>query len=367
MTDKLLSRYIGVSSTDIDEDEIAAILIETGIFENIRVSTLPLLGGTELSVTVDEKWSILPLPVFVAGSDGITAGAALIDANAFGLNDKIFAVALLLPSGWMTSIAYINVADDERSPSFRLSTFISNQDKENVDTSEDLVRKYPYFAFDFGAGFGFPVFPKAELSLGTRFRERSIDDTETDVLKAPNSSRVIAVQTGLSYNSSDWDGVFLSQRSFNSEVAYNFGLVGDSFYGLAARVSWDQPFFPGFRSSIKAAFSYAPDSPAAFEEGPSDVGITILTSDYSSPVLAGGALGLEGRVVKFPFGSLSALASYQLFVSDSPLTGNDFAHGPVGGIRLYIAKVAIPALDIGVAYNIETSIVKASFGIGMRM
>jgi len=64
---------------------------------------------------------------------------------------------------------------------------------------------------------------------------------------------------------------------------------------------------------------------------------------------------------------LSALLSYQVAFTDGPILGAGFDHGPAGGVRVYVAKVAIPALDAGAAYNVETGIFKATFGIGMRM
>jgi hypothetical protein len=36
------------------------------------------------------------------------------------------------------------------------------------------------------------------------------------------------------------------------------------------------------------------------------------------------------------------------------------------GVRLYLSKIAIPAVDLGAAWNAETGLWRGAFGVGMR-
>jgi len=373
--EKLLSRFLGTSVSDLNEETVITILLETGIFEDIEVRTKQAEDGssdtgTTLEVTVSEKWSIIPLPVFVASSDGLTAGAGLIDANAFGLNDKIFAIGLLLPDGWMTSLAYVNVPDSERDLRWSVSGFFSSQDKTLVDQNEDSIRRYASDAARASFELGFPLIRSAkyplEASLGAFFSELGVREASSP-LAQPDGGRVVGLKTGLSLRGSSWDGVFLSERQASLSWTYNYGLLNDSYQSLNFRSSYDYAPFPGLRLNLRGAAVYAPETPAVFEDGPFSIGNTILPSDFSARNLAGISAGFEGRIIKFPFGVLSALLSYQVAFTDGPILGTGFVHGPAGGVRVYVAKVAIPALDAGAAYNVETGIFKATFGIGMRM
>jgi hypothetical protein len=132
-------------------------------------------------------------------------------------------------------------------------------------------------------------------------------------------------------------------------------------------VKLDKAFFPGLRFSLRTAANWAADAPAVFQEDVQSVGGTILPSSIAAPLVAAGSLGLEGRLVKFPFGSLSALASWQLVRADGGPAGSVLAYGPTGGLRLYVAKVAVPALDLGAAYNLRTGLYQVAVGVGMRM
>ena len=373
--EKLLSRFLGTSVSDLDEEIVITILLETGIFEDIEVRTKQAEDssadtGTTLEVTVSEKWSIIPLPVFVASSDGFTAGAGLIDANAFGLNDKIFAIGLLLPDGWMTSLAYVNVPDSERDLRWSVSGFFSSQDKTVVDQNEDSIRRYASDAARASFEIGFPLIRSTkyplEASVGAFFNELGVREVHSP-LAQPEAGRVVGLKTGLSLRGSSWDGVFLSERQASLSWSYNYGLLNDSHQSLNFRSSYDYAPFPGLRLSLRGAAVYAPETPAVFEDGPFSIGNTILPTDFSARNLAGFSAGFEGRIIKFPFGVLSGLLSYQVAFTDGPILGTGFDHGPAGGVRVYIAKVAIPALDAGAAYNVETGIFKATFGIGMRM
>jgi len=377
--EKLLSRFLGTSVSDLDEETVITILLETGIFEDIVVRTkesevVSGEGGATikatLEVTVSEKWSIIPLPVFVASSDGITAGAGLIDANAFGLNDKIFAIGLFLPDGWMTSLAYVNVPNSERDLRWSISGFFSSQDKTVVDQYEDSIRRYSSDAARASFEIGFPLIRSVkyplEASVGAFFNEMGVREASSP-LAQPEAGRVVGVKTGLSLRSSSWDGVFLSERQASLSWSYNYGLLNDSHQNLNFRSSYDYAPFPGLRLSLRGAAVYAPETPAVFEDGPFSIGNTILPTDFSARNLAGFSAGLEGRIIKFPFGVLSGLLSYQVAFTEGPIIGTGFDHGPAGGVRVYVAKVAIPALDAGAAYNVETGIFKATFGIGMRM
>jgi len=368
VTERLLRQFIGTPAADLDQAAVIAVLLDTGIFEDIQIETREDTDtdGTLMAVTLKEKWSFIPLPVFVAASDGITAGAAVIDANAFGLNDKIFSVGLILPAGWMTSIAYVNVPDTETSLKWSVSAFFSRQDKTVVNELDEDIRRYGYDALAGSFEVGVPVWGPWQFSVAGLFKERGVRDIG-EALAAPEAARVLGVQPGLSARSTEWDGVFLSERSFSLDYTWNYGLINDSYQSVKAAGVYEQPLFPGFKLGARAAGVYEADAPVVFEEAPSTVGITILPSSFSAPILAGGSLALEGRLIQFPFGTLSALLAWQTAWSDGPLLGSRFDQGPAGGIRLYVAKVAVPAVDIGAAYNLETGLFRATFGIGMRM
>ncbi len=366
---QLLERYIGSPAAELDKDEVSALLIRTGIFENVRAAAVPSEDGTSarLEVAVDEKWSIIPAPVFAVTSSGITAGAAFLDANAFGLNDKLLSVALKLPSGWMTSIAYTDESDGSRSGRNSVSAYISMKERTDEDTTEATLRRYQSSAVDFAFETARPLFLDTNASLGFAFKERGVSDPEKSAVAEPDPARVFMVRTGLSTRSSDWNGVFLLESLASLGASYSFGLVGDSFYTFDARAVVERPLGTRLRARASAAGLFSPLAPAVFDVSPSALGLTILPSDFAARSAASAVFGLEARLAAFRFGLLSALVSYEGAVVNGELLGTEIAHGPSAGIRLYVAKVAVPAMSVVVSYNAEADVVRGSFGIGMRM
>lgn len=366
---QLLEQYIGRPASSLDEADVSAILIGTGIFENVRASAVPSGDGTSsrLEVAVDEKWSFLPLPVFVVTGDGITAGTALFDANAFGLNDKLMSVALFLPNGWMGSIAYLDEKARKQSRSSAYSAFFARKEQSDEDEDERTLRRFESTAFELGYRTSIPLFLETNGSLAVAFRERGVSESDRASIAAPEPARAVAARFGVSARDSEWNGVFLSESVADAGISYAFGIEGDSFYSLDARAVLEKPFGEMLRFRAQTAGVFAPDSPPVFYQSPAALGLTILPSGFTARSAASVGVGMEARLIKFPFGLLSALASYEAAAAEGELLGRVFAHGPSGGFRMYVAKVAIPAMSVVLSYNMETSIFKGSFGIGMRM
>jgi len=367
--ERLLSHFIGMPASEVDADDVSAILIGTGVFENVRAIAVSEGDGARarLEVSLDEKWSIIPIPVFVATAKGITAGAAVIDANAFGNNDKLLAVGLILPTGWMASAAFIDEKNGTGSRSNSFAAYISTKEREDEDASERTLRRYRSTAADLAYETSFSVFPQTTASVSFSFRSRGVSSSSDEPLAPPEGARALTGKFGLSSRSSSWNGTFLSESYIGAGAAYSFALEGTSFWSADFRTAFEKPLTRFLRLRAHAAGMLAPASPAAFDLTPSSLGSTILPSYFAARDAAAGSLGLEARIAKLPFGLVSALASYEAAALRGDLIGETFAHGPSGGLRVYVAKIAVPAMGIVVSYNVPTGLVQASFGIGMRM
>lgn len=363
--DALLERYKGIPSDELDKNAVIATLLNTGLFEDIEVATSPNTEGSTMVITLSEKWSIIPIPVFVAGSSGMTAGIAVIDSNSFGLNDKLFAVGLLLPGGWMASAAYVNTPASAGVLGWSTSLYLSDKDTTVVDAQDKKIRSYGLSAISGTFSINAPLAESPfRLSSGVSFNNRDVRD---ETLNAPDAARDLSLFVEASTESSSWDGVLLSQRQLRLQYSYNFGLLNKNSQSIGLRSVYEHPFFPGFKGITKAAFEFQDAVPEVYQDGPDVLGISILPSDYLTSIIAGASLGFEAKLIQFPFAVLAGLFSYQGAYSEAALLDPRFDHGITGSIRLYIAKVAVPAVDIGVSYNLSTGFFRGAFGIGMRM
>ena len=66
---------------------------------------------------------------------------------------------------------------------------------------------------------------------------------------------------------------------------------------------------------------------------------------------------------------ISLYSDYQVvYAQDFELTGDgdyEFCHGPNGGAKFYLAKIAVPALAMGVSYNVTKNYWQFAAAVGV--
>lgn len=369
---ELLERFVGKPASEAAPEAVAAVLVGTGIFENVRSAAVPEADGAtaRLEVAVDEKLARIAAPVFYIDDGGASGGAAYIDSNAFGRADSLVAAALLLSDGWLTSAAYVDNRAGKRVRKNSFSVFVSDTEREDQDERGDTLRRYRALSAGVSAASTVALFPFLDAEASLSFRDVAVENGDDPAAVPDASTRVLSARAGFAVEGNAWNGTFLSERSLRAGAAYAYAFVGNPYYELDAKAAAELPFGGELgnvlRLRFRAAGAYAPDAPAAADQNPSGLGIALLPSDFAARSLAGASLGLEAKLARLPFGVISGTAAYEAAVAEGPLIGEVGAHGPAGGVRLYVAKVAIPAMDLTVAYNLETGLAEVRFGIGMR-
>jgi hypothetical protein len=344
--------------------------LETGIFEDIQVMLRPdqVDGDYTLAVSVREKWTIIPVPIFAASSDGITFGAAVIDANALGLNHKLFLLGLAIPNGWLSGLAYSTGSESSHKIGLSASVFYSRQERKLSDPEDRDLRLFSADDLSVEAGIGIPLAGPLRLSAGLGFRDLSVYNSALNPIPPQaESGRYLNLKTGLSARSSRWDGVFLSENTATLRYTYHSALLGQTYQDAALGFQTQVAPLPGLRFALRGTQLYAVDVPLAMESPTAETGISILPSNYRAATVSAGALNAEGRLFSLRWGVISALLGYQGALTQGLLTDPRWDQGPTAGLRLYVARLAIPAVDMGAAYNLSTGLFRATFGVGMRM
>ena len=95
--------------------------------------------------------------------------------------------------------------------------------------------------------------------------------------------------------------------------------------------------------------------------------MSILPSTFVSSNLAGLNAGLEAATVKFSFGLLSLYGNFQSCVVEDFDQTQKVNCGFAFGTRLYLSKIAFPALSIGYSYNLSTRTPIFSGALGISM
>lgn len=359
-----LRKFIGRQINQVNADEVRAAVMDTRVLEPLSVE----IKGQVLSVTVREKWSIFPVPVFMASSEGIMAGLAFYDANAFGLSDNFILAGLYNAGSWTAAAGYIHSSPEGHIPGWTgVASFTRDERHDRNQNNKDL-RRFKVDAISVITGLDFPLLKDTDLlsaSVLASFNDKNIRKSEK-TLNAPDEDlRLFGTGTELAVKKSSWDGYLLSQEAASLRYFYRTAFNGFSFQSVRFRGVWEKSLVPGFRLNIRTGLVYEPEAPVLFESPPSTAQVAILPRDFSARNYTGVSAGLEKYIFKVSAGTLSVAAAYQAVYSRGSILGDSLDHGCLGMLSFYLSRLAIPALGMGITYNVKKNYLQGSFAVGM--
>jgi hypothetical protein len=364
-----LMQFIGTEADELDTNEVWAAVIDTGILEPLSVEVQDAESGKKiLSVAVREKWSIFPVPVFVAGTGGMSAGGAIYNANAFGLNDKLFLAGLYYSGGWLVAGGYIHAPPGGRVPGWSAMASYSREERHDKDQRGGDLRRFDLDTISVRAGLNSYLLENSELlsaSAHFSYAQKILQNPEKAMNGPDGGIHLFGAGGGLSLRKTSWDGYFLSQQE--ASLQYSFYMAQDVswFQAIHLRGIWEKSLVPGFRFNVRTSVVFEPGVPILFESPPFAAEVTILPRYFSARHYAGASAGLEKYLFKISAGTFSISAAYQAVYSKGSILGDSFDHGVTGMFCFYLSQLAIPAVGVGFAYNVQEGYLQGSFSIGM--
>ena len=362
-----LQKFIGMDSSNLRQVEVEAAVIGTAVLDFIDMELIERNDGMVLHVTVHDKWAIIPFPYFAANSSGINLGLFLMDSNAFGIRDTAVLGGMYMGSGWMATAMYRHTPGHSGVPGWNATLSYSSMTNEDQNRDEIMQRLYGVNRFNASFGLYMPFAQVLSASMGVSYSYISIHNNNSNNINAPASNaQIIGLSPGISLRLNSWDGFFMSQSGLSFQYAYNHALTGSSFHQAQIRAFYEQSLIPGFRVLLRSSLSWKSTEDPLFEDGPQRAQVAILPNRFSALHYAGFTAGLEKYIFRMRWGTLSALASWQTVFSYGPIGGSQFDHGPSGGLRFYLSRLAMPAIGAGVAYNMNTQIFQFALNMGME-
>ena len=353
-----VKKFIGNPLTEDELHELETAIQLEGIFNEIKIETEQISGSeAQVNVSVKEKITFIPLPFAMYSNSGYLAGGIVLDTNAFGRKD------MFMLGGFLTNTAKTGMASFSKQPKghgipgFSIFFSGSKRSPEFQNLDKNLILKYSDVLFNFA--FTLTEKLSEHFSFANNFKfVSSTTEEHSDFLGAnPESIKVGSTSLAFGYSNSDWNGIFMSTNS--ASISAEFGITDSDFsefrYPLSFSFSIGEQhiiFTDRLRFYQKYSGFYAKDfNIALFRE--QDAGsVNILPGDFSTDRIIGGNLGLEVSLKKFSWGMLSLYGDYQLVYTRDSDKEYKFEHGPNAGTRVYLAKIAFPALAMGLAYNV---------------
>ena len=361
---------------EADEDTLKAMesaLQQIQLFEKIDVAA----NGSEVEVSVKEKISFLPLPFGAVSNGSPMFGLFIMDTNAFGVQDSFVFGGLYSPTSMMGFAMFSKQAVDITHPGFSASLSSSKSTSIIADEEENELFEYDHIGFGGSLTITEKISKYFSIHAGCGYSYFNADDAE-DEYKAWGDEffgidrvQTISPRLSLTLGRSDWNGVFLSQKSLGvgGELLFLDFFNGDGFekaQTASAKLVLQHPVFQKLRLMTSASAFWTHDAPLISWQGGSAASVSILASNFASKRLAGGNAGFEAAVCTTKLGTFSAYALYECAWYENFLEDIVFSHGPEFGTKLYLAKIAIPALSFGISYNASQKFWNTNFAFGMQ-
>jgi outer membrane protein assembly factor BamA len=371
VVENALRKFIGQNAAALDHNAVRAAILETGILEPVTVETKPSVEDMTLVVIVREKWTFFPVPIFMVSSGSIMGGAALMEANAFGINDKFFVAGFYSSDGWMAGGSDTHTAVRGAAPGISGFGMFFHTDTRDTDQNDNALRRYTLDSIIASIRLEYPFTDLFSASLGVSFNDKIIREN-SDAFNVPEPGAMgIGLRPELSIRANTWDGYLPINRGASLSYSYMLGVGppedrSPNVQQINVKGDFEKSLIPGFKLNTLAEALYSIETTPLYEVSPSSIA-GILPSSVSASHFAGAAAGLEKYIYKWSFGTLSALASYQVVYSWGPILEEEFDHGVTAALVFYMARIALPAVAAGASYNVRAGYWQAYFSIGMSM
>lgn len=364
----VIERLAGLAPGDVVTEyvieEVRQRLLTSGLFAEVWIETLPPTAEAVIvRITVEEKWTLLALPFFLTSGPDTRGGLFLVESNLFGLNQQLAGAAIIGTTGSNGFIGYVNPNVANSGVRIGLSVVHANNVITTTLPNGTPVRQYR--AQRLGATANFSYRFANQVSAGIGGQLFSVDSEAMQGSLDPLGLHTVYHQIlDLGYRRERSDGVLSYGTSISSRLTLSTLAAARSL-----RLSMEYAVRPWLDHRLRLVTDgRVARVPVELEQSlPGRDGFRSLPADsITAAEYAGGAFIWDIPLVRARWGA----AVLTTFVEGGIYNGRNVPWqrywGPGGGLRLYLRQVAIPAVGLDVAYNVETGRATLSFSIGVN-
>lgn len=346
--------------------EVKRRVFNLRLFEEVDVVPESREGFVDLTIHVKERWTLFPLPFASASSRGVQGGLFVMDSNFLGRNKLLMLGGTYAPQGGSGFAFYRDRGIAGSRWILQTGGIYSSVVRERFDGNERIFA-YEDARWDASLSGGYQFQRWLGIQGGayaTGIRATAFRDYE------PPADRGVVLGGTATVDATAQDFHLYFNEGFAGQIRYRHGVraqdPSEQVVEVVARGQFAHAFIGDQSTSISAEASYSDGDPVL------------------DAVRLGGRPGSRGfeQTGLWAERAVTAYVEHQIPIlrpAWGVLTANAFADaGSVewksqrtdyissgAGVRLYLKRMAFPALGIDVAYSFEDRRVLAAASIGL--
>ena len=148
---------------------------------------------------------------------------------------------------------------------------------------------------------------------------------------------------------------------------FTFFSTGGQSQSVSAQITIQQPLpVTRLRFIFHGAGHLSHNAPFSMWDSQSAVGTTIMPNDFASQRMLGLHTGFEFGILKAKIATFSIYALYEQFFGEDFDGEGILNFGYSAGAKMYLSKIAFPALSLGISHNLSARTLKFSAVLGIE-
>ena len=370
---KWLLGYIrGEAAAGMDESRLHLSvlkqrLLELELFERVTVSLEKRTGVVHVSV--EEKASFLPVPIIAVSEGSTLFGFYLGEMNFLGMGKMLYLGGRYASYGTELQLGLIDPAFLSRHCTLSLTMEGGGVFYTQRDSRRNVYSKYLVDKVEILLSFGYRITKELQLKYAASWMDRSVR-LDAGNFNEADPAGVMYQGFGLEFN-----GItFSDYRKLGLEVQLTmqkgFVLKGSGTGHYSHRLSSSFTFLPWgdhqLQLGFEGGYGNRPEIIAqriggarGFRTLPME---EVTADDFYSFIVQ-----YEFPVLSFYWGVFTLLGFGETGQLRHRGGGWSDFYGFGGGFRMYLRKVAIPAMGLDVAWNPLSKSSEFSFSVGMKL
>ncbi|MFP4374993.1 MAG: POTRA domain-containing protein [Spirochaetaceae bacterium] len=366
----VLRRAVGAEAGDHFDaatvEQIEDDLKSLGLFSNVEVESRPVHGGppgeVEVLITVEERWTLVPIPFFGAGSSGLMGGLFVFESNFLGYNKQLIAGGTYADDGFGGLLVYSDPAV-LNSNWLLVTTFSAG--REEVETADAAFRdRWTYAADQGGVGgtVGYRFEDGLSVRAGADYRYLEVTDTGEPDIVGTGSHAFATFRAEFGFSRTEPEEFFDSGHTLEASAE---ATPGESAWGLGVAATRNGLVAGSHRLGLRLQSAYG-DRPFLLTPrlGGRPTQRTLTPGTVAENSYISQEILYELPLFRLAWGTISLVGFYEggyLGEADA------IYHGGGGGARLYLSRVTFPAVGFDLAWNAVSDYLVFSFSLGGRI